>query len=83
MKFTDAYAPAPLCSASRAAILSGWAPARQHIHGVTPSVKGESPWGFHNYTSWQDEALHQFPPVYANFLLTMREWYGKCISVRK
>ncbi len=65
LKFTDAYAPAPLCSASRAAILSGWAPARQHIHGVTPSVKGESPWGFHNYTSWQDEALHQFPPVYA------------------
>jgi arylsulfatase A len=64
LKFTDAYAPAPLCSASRAAILSGWAPARQHIHGVTPSVKGEGPWNFHNYTSWQDEALHQYPPVY-------------------
>ncbi len=64
LKFTDAYAPAPLCSASRAAILSGWAPARQHIHGVTPSVKGQSPWGFHTYTSWQDEPRHQYPPVY-------------------
>lgn len=60
MKFTDAYAPAPLCSASRAAILSGWAPARQHIHGVTPSVRGESPWNYHEYASWQEKPKHRF-----------------------
>ncbi|MBT3374060.1 MAG: sulfatase, partial [Lentisphaerae bacterium] len=65
MRFTDAYSAAPLCSATRASILSGWAPARQHIHGVTPSVKGQNPWGFHDYASWQDEAVHQYPPVYA------------------
>ena len=27
VRFTDAYASAPLCSASRAAILTGWSPA--------------------------------------------------------
>ena len=53
IRFTDAYAAAPLCSASRAAILTGWSPARQHLHGVTPSkrtAKYES--AFADYESW-------------------------------
>lgn len=35
MRFTDAYAPAPICSASRAALLTGQSPARLHIEFVT------------------------------------------------
>jgi len=35
MKFTHAYAPAPICSASRAAILTGRSPARLHYEFVT------------------------------------------------
>jgi len=63
MKFSDAYSAAPLCSATRASILSGWAPARQHIHGVTPESKEKSH-NFHNYKSWKDEAQHSLPKVY-------------------
>jgi len=63
MKFTDAYAAAPLCSATRASILSGWAPARQHLHGVTPESK-EKARNFHPYTSWKDKAQHSFPRAY-------------------
>jgi len=53
VRFTDAYASAPLCSATRAAILTGWAPARQHLHGVTPHKRTES-YGnsFADYESW-------------------------------
>ncbi|MAC56155.1 MAG: arylsulfatase [Gimesia sp.] len=35
MKFTNAYSPAPICSASRAAILTGKTPARLHFEFVT------------------------------------------------
>jgi arylsulfatase A len=63
MRFTNAYAAAPLCSATRASILSGWAPARQHLHGVTPESM-ENASKFHNYSSWKDEAEHSFPKVY-------------------
>ncbi|MCA9016719.1 MAG: sulfatase, partial [Planctomycetaceae bacterium] len=35
MKFTSAYSPAPICSASRAAILTGKTPARLHFEFVT------------------------------------------------
>lgn len=53
IRFTNAYAPAPLCSASRAAILSGWSPARQHLHGVTPGVRNENySNAFADYESW-------------------------------
>ena len=34
MVFTDGYAPAPLCSATRAGIMSGQYPARVHITGA-------------------------------------------------
>ena len=34
MRFTDAYAPAPICSASRASILTGRTPARTHLEFV-------------------------------------------------
>lgn len=54
IRFTDAYASAPLCSATRAALLTGWAPARQHLTGVTPSKRTEST---HDYASWTDEAV--------------------------
>ena len=63
MRFTSAYAAAPLCSATRASILSGWAPARQHLHGVTPeSLASLSK--THNFTSWEDSAQHSYPRVY-------------------
>ena len=35
MRFTQAYAPAPICSASRAAILTGKSPARLNFEFVT------------------------------------------------
>jgi arylsulfatase A-like enzyme len=35
MRFTQAYAPAPICSASRAAILTGRSPARLQLEFVT------------------------------------------------
>lgn len=54
VRFTDAYAAAPLCSATRAAILTGWSPARQHLIGVTPHSR-EQYLGFKDYTSWEDE----------------------------
>ncbi len=41
MRFTDAYAPAPLCSASRASIITGLHPIStditEHIHGNPPA----------------------------------------------
>lgn len=36
MRFTDAYAPAPVCSPTRAAILTGQSPARLHITNHLP-----------------------------------------------
>ncbi len=40
MRFTQAYAPAPICSASRAAILTGRTPARLHFEFVTKDKPG-------------------------------------------
>lgn len=40
MRFTDAYAPAPICSATRAAILTGKTPARLHFEFVTKNRDG-------------------------------------------
>jgi len=40
MRFTQAYAPAPICSASRAAILTGKTPARLHFEFVTKEKPG-------------------------------------------
>jgi arylsulfatase A len=54
MRFTQAYAAAPLCSATRAAILTGWSPARQHLIGVTPGSRKKYD-GFKDYKSWRDE----------------------------
>ncbi|HJM64310.1 MAG TPA: sulfatase-like hydrolase/transferase, partial [Roseibacillus sp.] len=31
MRFTDAYAPAPVCSPTRAALMTGHSPARLHL----------------------------------------------------
>lgn len=56
MRFNQAYSAAPLCSATRAAILSGWAPARQHLHAVTPLGKDNG--NSRNYADWKE------PPVY-------------------
>ena len=41
ISFTQAYAPAPICSASRAAILTGKSPARLHFEFVTKYVDSE------------------------------------------
>jgi uncharacterized sulfatase len=40
MRFTDAYAPAPICSASRAGFLTGKTPARLHFEFVTKERPG-------------------------------------------
>lgn len=40
IRFTDAYAPAPICSASRASILTGKTPARLHFEFVTKNGPG-------------------------------------------
>lgn len=40
MRFTQAYAPAPICSASRAAILTGRTPARLNFEFVTRNEPG-------------------------------------------
>lgn len=47
MRFTSAYSPAPICSASRAAILTGKSPARLGFEFVTMG-KGEQ-------YNWEDE----------------------------
>ncbi len=39
MRFTDAYAAAPVCSPTRAAIMTGLAPARLHLTNHTPDQK--------------------------------------------
>ncbi len=41
MRFTQAYAPAPICSASRAAILTGKSPARLNFEFVTKDQPGQ------------------------------------------
>lgn len=45
MRFTQAYAPAPICSASRAAILTGKTPARLHFEFVTKDKPGSQDLG--------------------------------------
>jgi len=62
IKFTDAYAAAPVCSATRASILSGWSPARQHLVDVTPHLRDENySAGFTDYPDWQSEAEYPVP----------------------
>ncbi|MDX1563841.1 MAG: sulfatase [Phycisphaeraceae bacterium] len=39
MKFTDAYAAAPVCSPTRASIMTGWSPARLRITNHLPDQK--------------------------------------------
>ncbi|QDT45309.1 Arylsulfatase [Gimesia alba] len=43
MKFTNAYSPAPICSASRASILTGKTPARLHFEFVTKPAGVDPP----------------------------------------
>ncbi len=45
MRFDEAYAPAPICSASRAAILTGRTPARLHFEFVTKDGDGRQDLG--------------------------------------
>ncbi len=42
LRFTDGYCPAPICSASRAAVLTGRSPARLHFEFVS-KAKGSAP----------------------------------------
>ncbi|MBI1373196.1 MAG: sulfatase-like hydrolase/transferase [Phycisphaera sp.] len=41
VRFTDGYAPAPICSASRAGTLTGRTPARLHFEFVTKDTAGD------------------------------------------
>ncbi|MFT5123317.1 MAG: arylsulfatase A [Kiritimatiellia bacterium] len=43
MRFTDAYAAAPVCSPTRAAIVTGKSPAALHITNHLPDRKGNTP----------------------------------------
>lgn len=45
MRFTNGYAPAPICSASRSAILTGRTPARLHFEFVTKTADSAKPEG--------------------------------------
>ncbi len=45
VRFTQAYSPAPICSAARAAILTGKTPARLHFEFVTKQQPGRQAWG--------------------------------------
>lgn len=45
LRFTNAYAPAPICSASRAAILTGKTPARLKFEFVTKDKPGRQNFG--------------------------------------
>lgn len=45
MRFTDAYAAAPVCSPTRAAVLTGLSPARLRITNHIPDQKGFIPEG--------------------------------------
>ncbi len=44
MRFTQAYSPAPICSAARAAILTGKSPARLQFEFVTKNEPGKQSW---------------------------------------
>jgi arylsulfatase A-like enzyme len=44
MRFTQAYSPAPICSAARAAILTGKSPARLNFEFVTKQQPGAQAW---------------------------------------
>ena len=59
MRFTNAYAPAPICSASRAAMLTGKTPARLNFEFVT---KNDENWE----DGWADRYPNKklIPPVY-------------------
>ncbi len=62
MKFTNAYSAAPLCSATRASILTGWSPARQHLHAVTPHTRANYG-GFADFEDWTSPPQHTFNKI--------------------
>ena len=59
MRFTDAYAAAPVCSPTRAAVLTGLSPARLHITNHIPDQKRFAP---KNAKLASAEMLNYLPP---------------------
>lgn len=63
MKFTNAYASAPLCSPSRAALLTGKSPARLNFEFVTKYPEDRYSW---EDTAWTSKFKHKalIPPPF-------------------
>jgi arylsulfatase A len=64
VRFTDAYAAAPVCSPTRAALITGLAPARLHITQHGPDGK----------QFWPDDRTIQPPPSDKTCRLSASPW---------
>ncbi len=70
MRFTDAYAAAPVCSPTRAAVLTGLAPARLHITNHIPDQQRFAP---KNAKLLSAEMLDHLPLEYITIAERLKE----------
>jgi len=74
MKFTSAYSAAPVCSATRASILSGFSPARQHIIDVTPHLRDENySEKYTDYQSWESPPEYEAENEYSKIVCAKQQ----------